>query len=234
MKKILIADNLVRFIIEKGKNIFSRGDIKIFTATSGEEILNLHRNERMNLIIFSLQMQGISGEELCSIIRNDRELRYVSILITCSNNTADIERASKCKANTYITKPIQIEKLIEKVTQLLNIPLRKDYRVLITVTIKGSNKNDFFLCSSRDISSSGMLIETERSLEKGDIISCSFFLPGSEQIITTAEVVRALKKSDSPPQYGLKFLNLNPGYRAAIEEFVNRRVSKTTGSGLHN
>lgn len=225
MKKILIVDD-IRTYIDQEKGILGRADFRIFTATSGEEALKIHKAEKVDLIIADLNMPGIGGDKLCSLIRNDEELKQVSFIIVCAGGKSDMERYSRCKANSYITKPVTPAGLLEKVGQLLDIPERKSYRVLLKVTVTGKSLNDSFFCSSQNISTSGLLIETERALEKGDKISCSFFLPNAERIVADAEVVRIVRKSNHTLQYGVRYVNIGPSYKAAIEGFVNKRAGK--------
>lgn len=225
MKKILIVDDIATFV-DKEKSILSRADFKIYTATSGEEALALHKTEIMDMIVTDLDMPGMTGDKLCSIIREDGKLKHVSIVIVCSNSAADRAKVARCQANAYITKPIRPVEFLEKVSQLLDIPERQSYRVLLKVKIKGESTDQAFFCTSHNISIAGLLIETDKVLEKGDIISCSFFLPKSECITTDAEVMRVVKNENNPCQYGVRYLDLNPKFRSSIESFIKSKSGK--------
>ena len=222
MKKILLFREFKSFIHEK-KDILNRAEFQIFIAISAEDIVKVHRTEQVDLIILPLDIDGIGAEKICSFLRNDEGLKHVSILIICDNTTTDIARVKKCKANLYVTRPILHEVLTQKVGLLLAIPDRQDYRVLMKVTVKGKSNDVSFFCSSYNISITGMLIETEQALEKGDIISCSFFLPNSDQILADAEIMRTISAGRTSFQYGIRYINLNPRYRAEIEKFIKRR-----------
>ncbi len=221
MKKILIVDDLTTFI-EKEKSLLSRADFRIFTATSGEQALTLHRTERMDLIIADLDMPDMGGDRLCSAIRKDPGLKTVSVIIVCSGSSADLERVSHCGANAHITKPIRPVQLVEKVGQLLDVPERKSYRVVLKVTVHGNSRQESFFCSSRDISATGMLIETDKTLNRGDKVSCSFFLPNADRITVDAEIVRAVR-DEKGYQYGVRYLNMPPKFKAEIEDFIASR-----------
>ena len=227
MKKILLFRELKSFI-HKEKDILNRAEFQIFTATSAEDIVKIHRSEQVDLIILPLDLDGIGAEKICSFLRNDEGLKHVSILIICNNTTIDIARLTNCKANSYVTKPILHEVLMQKVGRLLAIPDRQDYRVLMKVTVKGKSNDVSFFCSSYNISITGMLIETEQALEKGDIISCSFFLPNSDQILADGEIMRTIRAGHTSFQYGIRYINLNPRYRAEIEKFIKRRSGKSS------
>lgn len=225
MKKILISEEL-KSLIHVEKNILKRADFQIFTTTSAKDIVKTHRIEKVDLIILKLDMEGMRAEELCSFLREEEGLKRVSILIICNNTRSDLARVEKCKANSYVTRSALQEELLQKVSQLLAIPERQDYRVLLKITVKGNTNNISFFCSSYNISITGMLIETERIFAKGDIISCSFFLPNSGQIITDAMIMRVITPENKSMQYGIRYVNIDPRYQGVIEAFIKRRAGK--------
>ena len=104
MKKIIIADN-VTSVLEEEKNALSRATCSVFTATSNEEALAIHRAEKASLIITKLDMPGLNGDELCAAIRQDAELSGVSILLICIGTDGDIVRCRSCGANGYLPPP---------------------------------------------------------------------------------------------------------------------------------
>jgi DNA-binding response OmpR family regulator len=226
VKKILIVDDLKLFV-EKQKSILNRADFKIFTAESGEEALNIHRNEKVDLIITNLDVAGIDGDQLCSIIRKDDSLKKVSIMLVYVRTEANIKRCSRSKANACIAKPIDSEEFLKTVVRLLNVPVRKSCRVLLKVSVEGKFLKESFFCFSLDISTTGILFETEKKLSKGNIITCSFFLPGSGQIETGGEVMRVIQKADNKYHYGIKFLRLKPKDSLSIERFIQKRIRES-------
>jgi hypothetical protein len=165
----------------------------------------------------------MSPEAFCAAIRRDEATRETSILIACRDVAAEIDRALRCKANDYITKPVDVDLLVQKASQLLNISQRKSCRVLLKISIDGRTTGAPFFCTSQNISDTGMLIKTEKVLAKDEHIACSFYLPGSERIVTDAMVVRAVPEGDGTWQYGIHFTNLSPLYRTVIETFISRR-----------
>ncbi len=226
MKKILIVDDLKPFI-EQEKSILSRADFQIFTAGSAEEALELHREYKMDLIIADLEMPGMPGDELCEEIRQDPGLRKVSILMVCTRKKADIERCSKCGANSYIARPVKREELLERAKGLLEIPSRKDMRVLMKVSVKGRFKAEPFFCASQDVSKSGILFESDKVLAKGDVIQCSFFIPDEERVQTDGEVVRVSRSEPGVYCYGIRFVNIEPEYEFAIDRYIKKRAQSS-------
>lgn len=225
MRKILIVDDLKPFI-EEEKNILSRSDVHIFTATSGSEALSIHKNVKVDLMVVDLDMPSMTGDELCSIVRKDPDLKFVSILMVTRPRETDIARCKKCGSNDYITKPIKPNILLEKATALLGVAIRKAYRVFVNLSVNGEKEHAKFSATSINISTAGLLIETKKVLNIEDIVNCSFFLPGASAISVTGEIVRTIKKpTEDACQYGIKFTTISDVSRQFIEDFVKSHSS---------
>jgi DNA-binding response OmpR family regulator len=224
MKKIIIIDALKDFVQQQVSVLTSDGN-KIYYIKSGREALNIHRNEEADLIIIKPDFPDMTCEQLCSVIRGDEDLRRVSILMVCSDKLSDIERCQKCDANDYI-HPLTPITFLRKAIRLLNISERTSYRVIVNVT-KRENKNiEHVFCTSQNISSSGMLLETDRVLPKGDKITCSFFLPNSIRIVTEGEIVRIVEKEDGSRNYGVKFVDIPSSVESQIAAFIEKWLKR--------
>ena len=223
MKKVIIAND-IRAILEKKKTFLDRSAVRLFAAPSNEKVLALHRAIRADLIIAKLNMPEMSGEALCSHIREDEELRRVSIIIVCSDNESDLARCVQCRANTFISSPIDTELLLQEAHRLLNIAPRTSYRIPIRVKFFGKSKQMTFTGYTENLSSSGMLLCTMSHLFEGDSVMCSFSVPESTQITVQAEVVRVLgnEPGQSGNCYGIKFANLGTNVASAIQAFIER------------
>jgi len=227
VKKILISDTF-KSLLEKERNFLLRSDVKFFSAASNNELLSIHRSEKANLIISSLDAPGIRTEDLFIEIRKDDELRKVSLIMICHDKPADRARAERCSPNIILTLPVDMKLLLEKAQHLLSIPPRESYRVLLSVSINGCSKDQAFFCRSENISATGLLLETERTIQEGDRLTCSFFLPESRQITIPAEVVRKIHQADKSgtKRYGVRFEKMDHETRNAIESFVQKKSQK--------
>jgi two-component system chemotaxis response regulator CheY len=232
MKKIIIAQDISR-ILQQKNSFLQRADIKVFNAVSNDEALKIHRGERVHLIITQLDMPGMASEKFCSLVREDPDLRGVSIIMICTNNSAEIEMSARCRANAVILRPINPALVLAKAQQILDIAWRETYRVLISLSVDGNTKDTPFFCRSQNISTSGMLIETDKTIPHGDRVVCSFFLPDSIRIQATGEVIRIPQQAtgDTVKQYGIKFLNLTTEVRQALESFVEKKAKKMQSEG---
>ena len=222
MKKILVLKDIKADSDKKG-GILNRASFRISTANSNEEVLEMHKQENFDLIITKLKSPGLNGDDLCSLIRKDEKLCKVSVIIVCGNNKTDIDMSSNCRANAVLTMPLSSDELSNLVFKLLNIPRRESFRVLINVQVNGKHDNKSFLCSSVNISCSGLLIETGKKLDVGDNVSCSFFLPGVKKITVNGTIVRVNTKKVDINEYGIKFDHINFEDRTSIEAFIQSK-----------
>ena len=223
MKKIIITQD-IRALLKQDDNFLNRADFRIFSAASNKQALDIHRAERANVIIADLDDKVCSGEHFCSTIRESKELCRVSLILMHSRGTLDIHKISSCRANAFIEKSADPAIVVAKAQELLSIPVRQTYRAPIGIMINCENSQNPFLGYSENISVTGMLLDTEKTFSKGDIISCAFVLLDSTHIRTEAEIVRISSRATEHDtnQYGIRFLNLDPAYKTAIAEYVRK------------
>lgn len=220
MKNILIANDL-KIFLTKRSSYLNNADIKIYTAATNDELLSIHREVKANLIITHLDMSGIKIVDLFKIIRNNKDLRDVSVIMICKGNLANRELCRQCGANAIITMPVDKDLLNSKVRQLLNIAPRKNYRAALAVAIEGKFKDRPLPFWTENISASGMLIKTEEPLSRDAGIFVSFFLPDGSHVSGYGEITRVIKLEDEPGfLYGVKFTSIDQDVKSAIKEAV--------------
>lgn len=219
MKKILLV-NASRYFFDEGKSLLDRKDFQVFLAPSALHALRIHRQEKVNLIVSELNMPEMGGDALCTRIREENESRTVSFILVCHDNPAELQRANNCSANICLKIPFSAKTILEQVEKLLTISVRRGYRVLLRAKVKGSKDDTTFFCTSQNISASGMLIETDRTLLHGDQLSCSFYLPGSAHITADGEIVRSEAIADGKHQCGIRFTSIAPEHKLEIEKFI--------------
>jgi len=215
LNKILIVNNHSSFL-ERNEGLLNRVGFKIYTATSALEALQIHRAHRVKLIIAMLDMPVISGDMLCSLIRQDPELRKVSILLICQPSPGQLERASCCGANAWICKPLQPGVLLHEVGKLIAIPTRVDHRA----GIHGIVRCKWFSGISRNISVSGVLCETDVEIDQEEIITDLSVSISSREIVADGKVARSVKLPNGLYNYGVQFIGLAPEHRKEIETLV--------------
>jgi CheY-like chemotaxis protein len=220
MKKVLITDTLVT-LLEGDLSPLPFPDVWINVASTAEEMLDIHRHEMVDLIILELDTPQMGGDNFCYRLRCDTTLKDVSIALVSPNRDDALERCFSCGANYVLTKPVAQKEFIEKITELIQIPQRENFRVLMNIAFNGGS-GDSFYSTSQNISTKGVLLETNRILKKGDSLTLSFLLR-LNNIKVKSTVVRAEQQSMNLYQYGIKFVDLDPRSEELIDNFVNIR-----------
>lgn len=218
MKKILLV-NSTRHFFENGESLLDRKDFLVFKAPTAEHALTIHSREHVDLIVSDLELPEMGGDLLCGRVRAIADCCNVSIVLICHNKPEELTRAARSSANDYLVKPFAARELLDLVEKLLNVAVRKSYRMLMRARVEGSHEDEQFFCSSVNISSTGMLVECSRALVNGDLLCCSFYLPESTHIRTYVEVVRKIV-SDGKTCYGVRFVDVSREDQRAIDAFI--------------
>jgi len=222
MKKVIIAQAVLD-AIEQSTTLFGRGSIKLYPARTSEDILDLHRQIKADLIITELSLPAMGGIRLCSSIRSEPGLKDVSFIIYGDDDRGRETACRDAGANAVIPKPVDAYYLFSKISDLIVIPQRKDMRVMLHISVTGKRQQSSFIATSYNISISGMLIETRRELAKDDLIMCSFNIAHTE-INAQGTIMRVDKTATGRFHYGVKFKGLDTKTIVLIEQYVKSRV----------
>jgi len=85
-------------------------------------------------------------------------------------------------------------------------------------------KNDFKFCySTRNVSETGLFLETTTPLNVDDILNLEFSMPGTEKSINVdAKVARVRHEGDLNDGMGVEFINLSEDDKLFIKKFVEK------------
>ena len=76
--------------------------------------------ERPDLILLDLFMPGIDGFRICTMVKENPELRRTKILVITGSATKDnVQRAMESGADGWMGKPVGVYELLDKVEELL-------------------------------------------------------------------------------------------------------------------
>jgi len=224
MKNIIIAKSILD-AIDTGASLFKRGGVKLHAAATSEHMLDLHRRIKADLIIADYSQPVMNGVKLCSAIRAEPGLKDVSIIVACDNSAVFQAACRDAGANAVITKPVDPFDLFSKVADLIIIQQRKDMRVLLRVSVSDREQSASFMATSYNISMSGMLLEANRELKRGDSLTCMFNLAHTE-VIAECVVTRVTRADSGRYRFGVKFVNLDTKAIVVIEQYVKSKLKE--------
>ena len=100
----------------------SRHDIAVKTAANGEDALAILRELTPAVLILDVMMEGISGYDLCHVVKRDPRLQDVPVIFLTSRGTPqDFKTGHELGAVIYMVKPLKAEKLVNIVQMLIPV-----------------------------------------------------------------------------------------------------------------
>src|SRR5688500_16062345 len=121
-RRILVLDDDPE-IVELFVDVLDRdGRFEVKTAASGYDAGILTQEFNPDLIILDYMLPDINGNVVCQTIRSKPEFEHTKIIIVSGVvNQDEINDLLKAGADEFVKKPFNIEKLIERVGELLEV-----------------------------------------------------------------------------------------------------------------
>lgn len=227
-RTILVVDDM-RMFRDLGALFLARTG-RVLTASSGEEALEVARNEEPDLVLTDLRMPGMDGLELCRALRTDPVMKNVPILVMMGADEAeargDVIRAG---ADDVLDKPLARIALTASVNRFLHYDhVQGQPRVRVDAPVRIVAGENETWGTVRNLSRGGLFIETHLSLVPSDEIELHFRLPESGHAVEpNAQVVWCRMPvgsgSQTPPGLGLRFLDIDTPTARIVDDFVYER-----------
>ena len=113
---MLVVDDDVK-TAELVKLYLIRDGYKVYTAFEGHEALEIARQVRPDLMVLDLMLPGISGLEICRILK--QEFDVLVIMLTARTTEEDKLTGLDTGADDYMTKPFSPRELAARVRAVL-------------------------------------------------------------------------------------------------------------------
>jgi len=119
-KKILVVDDEVD-LVETVRFPLEMEGFDVLVSYNGEDALNQARKESPDLIILDLMLPKLDGYKVCRLLKFDERYKHIPILmLTAKTQEKDKTLGMETGANEYITKPFEMDYLMEKVKAYLS------------------------------------------------------------------------------------------------------------------
>jgi len=117
---------------------------RVLEAEDGEQGLKMVQREKPDLVILDLMLPGLSGMELCKILRERHETEKLPVLmLTAKAGEADRIVGLEMGADDYLAKPFSPRELVARVRAVLRRVESAKQADHPPVYEKGALKNDF-------------------------------------------------------------------------------------------
>ena len=124
MPSILIVDDdpVIRNLLTQLLEDFQESGVRILTAENGEAAMESIKGEKPDIIFLDVMMPKMNGFEVCDMVKRNPETKDICIVIlTAKGQETDKQKAKELGADYYITKPFNIDEIINKVIDILGI-----------------------------------------------------------------------------------------------------------------
>ena len=113
--KVLVVDDepkIVRLIKQK----LEASHYEVVTAANGEQALRQAHTHRLDLILLDLMMPVMDGLEVLTRLRTTKDTsRIPVVIVTARQDTQAILQSQDLWAADYVTKPLDLEMLVQTV-----------------------------------------------------------------------------------------------------------------------
>lgn len=122
---IVEDDDDIRSYMENGLSV----SFNTFTASNGQEALEIIGREKIDLVVTDAMMPVMDGYRLCSRIRQDSGTRHMPvIMLSAKAGSNDALEALHSGADDYISKPFSLAVLKAKINNMLKVSRTTDVR----------------------------------------------------------------------------------------------------------
>lgn len=116
LRKILVVEDDATLLDVLKYNLEKEGYL-VITAADGAQALESARAERPDLIILDIMLPGLSGFEVCRILR--KEMIVPILMLTAKTEEVDKIVGLEIGADDYMTKPFSMRELLARIRAML-------------------------------------------------------------------------------------------------------------------
>jgi CheY-like chemotaxis protein len=118
---LFVEDNLAN--VRLMERVFQhRPQMRLLTAMQGSLGLELAREHRPDLILLDLNLPDLSGDKVLLRLREDPVLRHIPVVMISGDAVpSHVQRVLQLGAQGYLTKPFNIQELLNLVDESLRI-----------------------------------------------------------------------------------------------------------------
>lgn len=136
MNSILIVDDTPQNIQILG-TILKNEKYQVEFATNGMQAIKWIENKNFDLILLDVMMPGMTGFEVCEIIRNQKEMDDVPIIfLTAKADKDSVVAGFDIGAQDYVTKPFDAKELLARVRTQLELKHSKERLKLVNAWLE--------------------------------------------------------------------------------------------------
>lgn len=119
-RKILIVDDEPNIVMSL-EYAFRKREFEVFVARDGTEALEIAEKQLPDVILLDIMMPHMDGYETLRLIRENDALKHTKIIfLSAKSKVADMQKGMAMGADSYMTKPFSVKKVVHGVEELVH------------------------------------------------------------------------------------------------------------------
>ncbi len=119
-KKVLIIDDDAKNIFALSATLKAKGYENLSATSAAEGIQLLKTDNGIGIVLMDMMMPGMDGYEALQEVKRLEDLRVPVIAVTAQAMKGDRERCLQAGADDYISKPINVDLLLNVLQRFLS------------------------------------------------------------------------------------------------------------------
>jgi CheY-like chemotaxis protein len=217
MQAVLLVDDtgLFRALAEA---IPRRTNCRVLSASNGTEALASARREKPDLIFLDADMTGMTGTDVCRVLKADSHFARTPIVLIGSDAKSR-DDANRAGADEFLWKPVDEVAFFDTFRRQLQILPREAARSPFGFAVTFWRDGMQYEGTIRDLAKGGFFVRTPVRQPIGARIEVAFDVPGRKAgrtVVAEAIVVRVGSEPDRG--LGCRFFRLAASSRVHLEE----------------
>lgn len=219
---ILIVDDIPANLKVIG-SILMTEKYNVLPATNGDLAIEFAKTQKPDLILLDVQMPDKDGFEVCKILKQDIQTKYIPIIfLTAKNETDNIVHGFEVGGDDYITKPFDSKEMLARVKTHLKLEFTTKRLIELIAT-----KDKFFSIITHDLKGpfaamvriSGSLYKSITDKKTEEIIETSKML--NEAIKDAFDLLENLLQWSRTQTGRIENLPINQNLHDIVNENIN-------------
>jgi CheY-like chemotaxis protein len=207
---------------------FERLGCIVRPASSLKQALAAARDGIFDVALISEGILGADCMEACASLREASGRQRLPIVLLSDAEMPEVfdaDGAGGC--SDFVPRSASQIDLVRRVANLLQIPPRRGLRTMVALAGPETRRKAEYLGHSRDISRTGILIETNRQLALEEQLPIKFLLPHGSSLVNALSVVTRVVRNTNSGRYeiGCRFLDIDNASQERIENYLHEDIT---------
>ena len=116
MKTALLA--VAKALALDFEKILAAEGFKVFKAEDGQELVDLAREIKPDVIILEKKLPVLDGLSAVLLLKNSQETSHIPIVAVCEEKCNQEEEAQDAGCDAYLTRPLKVDKIRQILKEL--------------------------------------------------------------------------------------------------------------------